>query len=181
MTEPLAADQLVLGNSNADLWVRSSAPDGDIGVTVSEVRPDGKETYVQSGFLRLQMRKLAPASTELRPQHTAFAKDVEPMPAGEFARAQVEMLPMGHLFRAGSRIRVSVHTPGGDKPRWSWILQPFDTPPIIDIAHDAQHPSRLVLPIVDNVPGTPASLPPCPSLRGQPCRNLEAYTNSPTP
>lgn len=181
LTAPLAEDQVVLGNSNADLWVRSSAVDGDIGVTLSEVRPDGEEMYVQSGFLRLQMRKLAPGSTELRPQHTSFARDLRPMPAGEYQRAQVEMLPLGHVFRKGSRIRVSIHTPGGDKPRWSWILQPFDTPPVIDIAHDAAHPSRLVLPVVSGVTGYPESLAPCPSLRGQPCRKFERYTNEVTP
>ena len=181
LTAPLAEDQVVVGNSNADLWVRSSSVDGDVGVTLTEVRPDGKEMYVQSGFLRLQMRKLAPGSTELRPQHTGFAKDLRPMPAGRFQRAQVEMLPFAHVFRKGSRIRVSVHTPGGDKPRWSWILQPFDTPPVIDIAHDATHPSRLVLPVVSGITGYPEALAPCPSLRGQPCRDFQPYSNEATP
>ena len=40
------------GEVNAEVWVSSTAKDTDVQVTLSEVRPDGKETYVQSGWLR---------------------------------------------------------------------------------------------------------------------------------
>ena len=44
--------------ARCEAWIRSSAPDVDLQVTVTEVRPDGKETFVQGGWLRGSLRKL---------------------------------------------------------------------------------------------------------------------------
>ncbi len=59
----------VIGNASVDLWLKSTAPDTDIQVTITEVRPDGKETYVQNGWLRASNRALSSDATELRPTH----------------------------------------------------------------------------------------------------------------
>jgi predicted acyl esterase len=45
----LQSDTTVLGAGALQAWIRSSAPSVDLQVTVSEVRPDGKETFVQNG------------------------------------------------------------------------------------------------------------------------------------
>jgi hypothetical protein len=37
-------------------------------------------------------------------------------------------------------------------------------------------PSRLFLPVVAGV-NVPTGLPPCPGLRGEPCRDYQAFTN----
>ena len=37
-------------------------------------------------------------------------------------------------------------------------------------------PSRIVLPIVPGV-SVPTGLPPCPGLRGEPCRPYQMFTN----
>ncbi len=44
------------------------------------------------------------------------------------------------------------------------------------IAHDAAHPSKIVLPKLDGVM-VPTATPPCPSLRGQPCRTWVPASN----
>jgi hypothetical protein len=81
------------------------------------------------------------------------------------------MFPVGHAFRAGSRIRVVVQAPGGNRPQWAFRARPADGDVTNTIARTAARPSRLVLPIVDGATiGTP--LPPCPALRGQPCRDF---------
>jgi predicted acyl esterase len=179
VSAPLAQDTVILGGGRANLWVRSSGPKADLSVTISEVRPDGKETYVQSGFLRASMRKTGPAATDLYPDHTGTKADASPLPIGKWTEVPIEVLPVGQVFRAGSKIRISVHTPGGDKPRWDWILDDFGPEaPTIDIGHDSEHPSALVLPVVPNVTGYSPTLPPCPSLRGQPCREYVAFTNT---
>jgi hypothetical protein len=179
---PLTRDVVLAGTASADLWIRTDAADADLGVTLSEVRPDGKETYIQSGFLRASMRKVAEGSTELLPLHTGLESDAEPLPAGEFTEARVEILPFAHIVREGSRLRLSVHTAGGDKPRWSWILEPQPEGTTIDVGHSADHPSRLVLPVTNGLlEDYPATLPPCPGLRGQPCRDHVPYENEPAP
>ena len=57
-TGPLSSDLVVAGSSSLDLDLRSSAADTDLQVTLSEVRPDGNETYVQNGWLRASHRAL---------------------------------------------------------------------------------------------------------------------------
>ena len=52
LTPPLADNTTVVGAGALHLWVRSSKPSVDLQATVSEVRPDGKETFVQGGWLR---------------------------------------------------------------------------------------------------------------------------------
>ncbi|MFN8053457.1 MAG: CocE/NonD family hydrolase [Acidimicrobiales bacterium] len=180
VSQPVAADTTVLGGGSADLWIRSSGTNADLGITLSEVRPDGKETYLQSGYLRASMRKPGPNATVFDPDHTGMESDAEPLVPGQWTQARVPILPVGHVLRKGSRLRISIHTPGGDKPRWSWIVDPNDRP-TIDIGHDKDHPSSLVLPVVPGVTGYQKALPPCPSLRGQPCRSYQPYANTAAP
>ncbi len=179
LSEPLKSDKVLIGSASADLWVHSSTGEADLGVTLSEVRPDGKEIYIQSGTLRATQRALTKDSTELLPVHSNLKKDSAPLPKDDYAEARVEIFPFGQIVRAGSRIRISVHTPGGDKTRWSYILakQPKDS--TIQIGHAKDMPSRLVLPEVSGISGYPATLPPCPGVRAQPCRTFEKYTNTP--
>ena len=176
-TEPLADDVTIVGPSSVDLWVRSSAEDTDLQVTLSEVRPDGLETYVQNGWLRASHRKLGRSASKLfDPRHTHLERDAKLLPEDRFSKVRVGLLAVAHVFRKGSRIRIGIAAPGGDRTRWR-----FDTPPTDglvrnEIARGRQYPSRLVLPVIPGVE-PPADLPPCPGLRGQPCRTYVAATN----
>jgi len=177
VSEPLATDQVMIGSASADLWVRSATGEADLGVTLSEVRPDGSEVYIQSGTLRATQRALAADATDLLPLHTNFEADAAPLPVDEFTEARIEILPFGQIVRAGSRIRISVHTPGGDKVRWSYILAKQPKGTTIDIGHSAAYPSAVVLPVVPGISGYPSTVPPCPGLRAQPCRDFAEYAN----
>ncbi len=179
VSEPLAEDLTLAGSASADLFIRSSAEEADIGVTLSEVRPDGQEVYIQSGVLRGSHRALGEDATELWPEHPALEDMQEPMPVGEYTEARVEIFPFAHVLRAGSRLRISVHTPGGDRVRWAYILADGQDGATFDIAHNSEMASRLVLPVTSSITGYPAELPPCPGLRAQPCREYVAYENTP--
>jgi uncharacterized protein len=177
ITDPLPADVGIVGAGALQAWVRSSEPDVDLQVTISEVRPDGKETYVQSGWLRASRRALDPQqSTLLEPVPTFSADDTEEMPDGEFAELTVPLYYQGHVYRTGSRIRVTITAPTGDQPVWSFdetVPEGDDATATVDIAHTQSMPSRLILPRIDGL-SAPTELPPCPSLRGEPCRVFEA-------
>ncbi len=179
VSDPLTTDTVMLGGGSADLWLRTDVGNVEVGVTLSEVRPDGNETYVQSGVMRTTNRAVTSESSEIDPVHSGLESDALELAPGEWTEARLEIMPATHVFRAGSRLRISVHTPGGDKPRWSWILDEYDVDPTITIGHDARHPSRIVLPVGTDVQGYPPDLPPCPSLRGQPCRPFVPYSNTP--
>jgi len=170
VTDALTEDLNILGSGSVDLWLRSTAPDVDVEVTLSEVRPDGQETYIQSGWLRASHRTEAPGSTALAPFHTHLAADYADLPAGQFARMRVELFPAAHVVRAGSRLRLTVDAPGGSRPFWKFDA--IEAPGAInDIGHSVGRPSHLTLSTVPD-PGAPAALPPCESLRGQPCREF---------
>ena len=59
VSAPLTTNTTAIGGGAVHLWVKSSTPDVDLQATVSEVRPDGNETFVQNGWIRASERKLA--------------------------------------------------------------------------------------------------------------------------
>ncbi|MCB0962430.1 MAG: CocE/NonD family hydrolase [Acidimicrobiales bacterium] len=167
LSPALAQTTAMVGSGSVDLWLRSSAPDTDLQVTLTEVRPDGQEELVQSGWMRTSVRALDEArSTELQPLVTMMESDAAPLPAGEFTPVRVEIYPFGHVFRAGSKIRLILTAPGGDRIAWSFDT--LDGTPTNEIARSAGRPSSVALPVVAGVT-PPAELPAC-ALRGQPCR-----------
>jgi predicted acyl esterase len=175
-TAPLTEDVTIVGQGAVDVFLRSSAVDTDIQVTLSEIRPDGLETYVQSGWLRASHRKLAKKQSKTEVVQTHLEADVEPMPAGQFVKMRIGIFASAHVFRAGSRIRISLEAPGGDRTRWAFDT--FDTNGLVtnDVARSRFMASRLVLPVIRRAE-PPPGLPPCPGLRGQPCRTYEPAAN----
>ncbi len=178
VSPPLANDMVVVGGGAVETWLQSTDTDTDLQVTVSEVRPDGQEVFVQGGWLRASYRKLDPAkSTELYPMPSARKADVAPLPKGEWSKVVIPLYAQGHAYRAGSRLRVTILAPGGSQPQWAFrTLQPKGT--VVDsIAMSPTMPSRLLLPVATKVAiPTPRSAT-CPGLRGQPCRPFVALTN----
>ena len=118
ITEALDEDLVMVGSGSVDLWLKSTADDADLEVNLTEVRPDGRESYIQSGWLRASHRNLLPETTELRPVSSHYEEDVEPLQADVWNEVRVEIMPFSHIFRAGSRIRLSVDTPGDSRARW---------------------------------------------------------------
>lgn len=174
-TPPLTADTVVAGPGSVDLWISSTAKDTDLEVTISEVRPDGTEVYVQSGWLRASQRALdEAASTELRPVHTHLEADAADLPAGQFVPVRVELFPFAHPFRVGSRIRLTIDAPGDN--RAEWVFRTISDGEQVTVGHDAARPSRLVLSVVPVTITAPAP-EQCEGLRGQPCRSYVPAAN----
>jgi putative CocE/NonD family hydrolase len=185
VSAPLTANTTAIGGGAVHLWVKSSSPNVDFQATVSEVRPDGNETFVQNGWLRASERKLAKNAknmfkqkpTVLQPIPTFFASDEEPMPADEFVPVTIPLYFEGHAYRAGSRIRVTIAAPNGTQPVWAFgETEPVGATPTEAIAFSPSMPSSLTLPIVPGV-SVPTALPACPSLRNEPCRPYQPFVN----
>jgi predicted acyl esterase len=183
---PLPNDTTAVGGGAVHLWVKSSTPDVDLQATVSEVRSDGNETFVQNGWLRASERTLATTAnnmfkqtpTLLQPIPTFAASDVQPMPANEYVPVVIPLYFQGHAYRAGSRIRVTIAAPNGAQPVWSFgQTQPAGTTAAESIAFSPSMPSSLILPVTPGV-SVPAGAPPCPGLRNEPCRTYQAFVNN---
>ena len=172
LTAPLASDNAIIGAGALHAWIRASVPDVDLQVTVSEVRPDGKETYVQSGWLRSSLRDLNQrGSTLLEPVLSLRRETADKLPKGRFEKVIVPLYYQGHVYRAGSRIRVTVTAPSGDQPVWSFAESIPAGDANVTVSFSRKRPSRLILPLVPGVTA-PTPLPQCPALRGEPCRTF---------
>ena len=179
VSEPLAEDMVFIGHGSFDLWLRTEVEDADIEVALIEVRPDGMESHVQAGWLRASHRTSMDSSTELQPVVSHYEEDVHPLIPGEWTLVRVELMPVSHLFRAGSRIRVVIDTPGDCMASWRFLLLEYEVPPVHELGHNAVYPSSVALPLVPGIE-IPTELPPCHALRGQPCREYIPYDNTPS-
>jgi predicted acyl esterase len=184
VSAPLAQNTTVIGAGAVHVWVRSSTPDVDLQATISEVRPDGMETFVQNGWIRASERKLARGahnlfkqrSTLLEPIPSELASDVRPMPRNRFVEVVIPLYYEGHVYRAGSRIRVTIAAPNGTQPIWAFSQTKPKGTAKVSIAFSPKMPSSLVLPVVPGVM-VPTGLPPCGSLRNEPCRTYQPFSN----
>jgi len=167
-TATLTKDVSIAGPVSADLWLASTATDTDLQATLSEIRPDGSERYLQRGWLRASQRAIdTDVATPTWPQHPFTRTAAANLKPGVPSLARVQVVPLAHVFREGTRIRLTV-----DSPTAATSLDAFDVlpgPATNTILHDAAHPTRLVLPVV---PGARAKapLPACDAVRAEPCR-----------
>jgi len=188
LSAPLKRNTVVIGAGAVHVWVRSSTPDVDLQATVSEVRPDGLETFVQNGWIRASERALARGSdnifkqpsTLLEPIPAFTAAAARPMPRGRFVEVVIPLYYEGHVYRAGSRIRVTIAAPNGTQPIWSFAHTLPRGRGRVWIAFSRRMPSSLILPVVPGV-SVPTGLPPCPSLRNEPCRRYVPFVNRTAP
>jgi uncharacterized protein len=177
VTGALAKDTVIAGTSSLDVYLKSSAKDTDLQVTLTEVRPDGNETYVQNGWLRASHRKLdARRSTVLDPAPTHLERDAAPLPRGKYSLVRVPFFPVAHAFRAHSRIRVTITASGGDRPRWEFSTVDKGTTRNT-ISLGGSRASSLVLPVVSGATAKGTPLPGPTSLRGEPNRTYAAASN----
>jgi uncharacterized protein len=166
-TPPLAKTVTSYGPSSADLWVSTTAPDVDVQVTVTEVRPDGQEVWVQRGWLRASHRALDEArSTPFTPHHPHTRATTTDMPAGKPQLLRVEIHPFGHTFRKGSSLRIWVEQPS---LTGLWGFDTRKTPQTVTVHHGKAHPSRVVLGVLPAA-NVEADLPSCENLLNLACR-----------
>jgi hypothetical protein len=139
---------------------------------------------VQNGWIRASARMGATTadnifkqpSTVLDPIPTFKAADAAPMPAGKFVEVDIPLYYEGHAYRAGSRLRVTIAAPNGTQPVWSFSQTVPNGTSTVSIASAPSMPSSLILPVIPGV-GVPTPLPPCPSLRNEPCRPYQPGVN----
>ena len=184
VSEPLSSDTTVVGAGAVYAWVRSSTPDVDLQATITEVRPDGNETFVQNGYMRASERQLSAdsdnifkrPSTLLNPIPTFLEADAERMHHNKFVQVAIPLYYQGHVYREGSRIRLTIAGPNGQQPVWSFSESVPEGTSEVAIAFSPSQPSTLVLPVIPGIEA-PTDLPPCPSLRNQPCRPYQPIVN----
>jgi putative CocE/NonD family hydrolase len=140
-SDALESDLTVIGPVETILYATSTAPDTDFTAKLLDVFPDGRAislTHV-GGVLRARCRN-------------GFERH-ELLTPGEPAEFRIRMSHVGHTFRTGHRVRLEVSSssfpmidpnPNTGRP----IATETETQPAGQtVFHDAQRPSRLVLPV----------------------------------
>ncbi|MBS0419693.1 MAG: CocE/NonD family hydrolase [Proteobacteria bacterium] len=166
-TEALPEDVVIYGPASADLWVSSTLSDTDLQVTLTEIRPDGQEVFVQRGWLRMSARRLNEhLSTDTRPWPCDQPACIQALTPGVPALGRVELTKVSYAFRHGSRIRIWIDAPsatGGNS------FDHASLPSTNQIWHDDAHPSQLVLGVLRDVTVPPKAVG-CGNASMQPCR-----------
>jgi uncharacterized protein len=137
-TEPLEHDLDVVGPLRLVLHASSSAIDTDFSARLSDVFPDGRAIQLQGVTLRARCR-----DPEAGPQ---------PLEPGRVYRLEIDMWATANRFRAGHRLRLDVSS--ADFPRFERNANRGGEPgPPVPaeqrIYHDPDHPSHLVLSVLD--------------------------------
>ncbi|MBP0443583.1 CocE/NonD family hydrolase [Roseomonas sp. SSH11] len=143
---PLEADAELTGHAVADLWITSSEPDASVFAYLSEEEADGSLRYVTEGMLRALHRKESPAPDRYRtswPTRSFRREDAAPLTPSAPARMRIPLFPTSWVFKAGSRIRLSIA--GADADHCAQV--PHGRPPRLAILHGGEHGSALDLPL----------------------------------
>jgi hypothetical protein len=84
---------------------------------------------------------------------------------------------VAHVFRAGTRLRLTIDAPGNNRPVWEFAS--ISAGETVTVGHDTARPSQLVVSVVPAVDGAAISATPpaCGALRAQPCRTWVAAAN----
>jgi putative CocE/NonD family hydrolase len=145
-TEALSEDVRVTGHPSIELWVASSASDGDFIATLFDVAPDGTATtYNMQGRLRASLRKeVDPPYDNLGlPWHPMNEGDVQPLTPAEPTLLRFDLYPISIRFQTGHRIRLVLTFADTTTAR-------LDPVPSATIYRDVMHQSSITLPIIED-------------------------------
>ncbi|MCX5831959.1 MAG: CocE/NonD family hydrolase [Deltaproteobacteria bacterium] len=167
-SEFLKVDTEVTGHPIVRLWVSSTANDGDFYVYLEDIDEKGESSYITEGKLRAGFAKLVPQEEMLPPgkrlpvlpelpyhgfRDTDYNGGI--FAGGKKVELVLDLQPTSWVFKKGHRMRVSIAC--ADWPTYDLhpALSPKNDPkdpeniiPAITVYHDAQHPSRIELPII---------------------------------
>jgi putative CocE/NonD family hydrolase len=142
-SEPFESDTEVTGPILVHLWAISSAPDTDFVVRLTDVSPSGRSINLTDGILRARFRdfRLGQPPTLIEP--------------GQAYHYVIDLWATCNVFLAGHRIRLQVTS--SCFPRWDRNANtghPFGVDAEMQVArqqilHDREHPSHVVLPMID--------------------------------
>jgi hypothetical protein len=134
------------------LFLSSSESDGSVFAYLEDVAPDGRVTYLTEGELRLLHRRLCaePAPIDsYGPCHSYRSEDTQPMPPDALQEVTIGLHPISALLRAGHSLRIALA--GHDASTFARI--PSTGTPVWSVAHDAEHPSHVLLPVATRSQG----------------------------
>jgi hypothetical protein len=159
-TEPLQSDLEIAGNGKLVLYASSARSDTDFIVKVSEQfeqSAEERERGVQPRYFIATKGWLRASHVDRDDKHGTAEiprythERATPLNPGSIYKFEIPLLPIAYLFHKGSRIRVEICN--GDSPVTDSLFFHFYRPDKIGadtIYHDAERPSEVVLPVLQD-------------------------------
>jgi len=145
-TPPLQEDMEVTGRLVVKLWASSNSPDTDFTAKLIDVYPPSRD-YPAGVDLNI-------GDSIVRARYRESLKTAKLLTADRPEEFTIEMYPTSLVFRRGHRIRVDIAS--SNFPRFD--VNPNTGEPLNQnrrwriadnaVYHDAQHPSRIILPMI---------------------------------
>ena len=163
------------GPINLSLWAQLSSQDGDLWAEILDVnKSTGETVFVQRGLLRASYNatfdarksRRTPAGDIYRPWYGyTMIAPVMPMSINKY---EIEIWPLGHVWRAGHQLVLQIHTPPVSDPISIYMYE-TNAPGMVTILQDAEHPTSILLPVMKRLPPMRKTAPACGAVAGELC------------
>ncbi|HNI97838.1 MAG TPA: CocE/NonD family hydrolase, partial [Leptospiraceae bacterium] len=147
-SQTLTEDIILTGSAEADLFISSDRPYGDIFVYLDEITEHGKIHYITEGILRMNFYSSKIKETETVFTHRSFLssewKEIIP---GQVIRTKIHLLPVSYRLKKGSKISLSIA--GADSDHFENNYS--GKYPVYTIYFSGRYKSRILLPLEKNL------------------------------
>ena len=165
----------IAGPINVSIWAQLSSPDTDFWAEILDVdKATGETTFVQRGLLRASYNatfdeaksQKTPSGDIYRPYYAY--NTITPVVPMSINKYEVEMFPLGHVWRPGHQLVLQLHTPPVSDPISIYMYE-VNAPGVVTILQDAEHPTSILLPVMRTVPPIRPTQPACGEVVGEGC------------
>lgn len=151
-TPPMVENTEVCGPMVLNLYASTTDKEVLWFISFFEEDPAGKEKILTRGWLRGSQRRIDPEKSKpWQPYHSHDKR--EPLIPGEVYEFNVEIIPTGVLFKAGSRFGINIKATDRDAVATDFLDNHAyghlwrETTAEIRVYHNNQYPSHLLVPI----------------------------------
>ena len=165
----------IAGPINLSLWASLSSPDTDFWAEVLDVdTATGDTTFVQRGLLRASFNATFDAAASqktpdgdiYRPYYSYL--NLTPVVPGSINKYEVEIFPLGHVWRPGHQLVLQLHAPPASDPISIYQWEP-NLPGLVTIYQSTAYPTSILLPVMRVLPPIRPAPPACGEVIGEGC------------
>lgn len=171
---PFEQATALCGPISVQLWAICDTIDTDLFAVVADMDPSGVVQPLQRGLLRASHRAidsersvtihLDGQETRIRPRHTH--QRLEPLVPGKPYELEIEIFPVGHVFRPGHQLALWIGQPPQSDPvtrhqdgRPAYKYESAPPPGLVTVLRGGEHASSVVLPLLPTLPPVRESVP----------------------
>jgi uncharacterized protein len=153
-TAPMPSNMYLNGPIEADVWISTTASDAGVSVRVDDVDASGNVTPLTDGLQTASLRAVDTTRSRMmnnlmiQPWHPYTQASTQLLTAGTPVLVPVEIFPTSAMIAQGHRLRIAIgasNLPQGVPPVPTLLNSLLG---VMTIYSDANHQSKVVLPIV---------------------------------